>query len=69
MSRISVARAAEIMGVSPQFIRVGLQQGLLPFGTAVSISGGKYTYYISPELFSQYTGASVESLKGSENNE
>ena len=60
MKRLTVAKAAELMGVSVQFIRVALQQGKLPFGTAVSISGGKYTYYISPELFTQYTGINIE---------
>ena len=47
---IKVTEAAEIMGKSPQFIRIGLQQGILPFGHAVRISN-KYTYYISPKLF------------------
>lgn len=62
MARLTVAKAAELMDVSVQFIRVGLQQGKLPFGTAVSISGGKYTYYISPELFTKYTGINLKGL-------
>jgi seryl-tRNA synthetase len=52
---MSVKEAAELMGKSQQFIRVGLQRGILPFGTAVKMSS-MWTYYISPKLFYEYTG-------------
>jgi hypothetical protein len=55
---ISVKQAAEIMGKHQQFIRIGLQRQLLPIGAAVKTSS-KWTYYISPELFKQYTGMEV----------
>lgn len=42
--------------VSEQFIRIGLQRGLLPIGNAVQNPGGTYTYYISPKLFEKYIG-------------
>ncbi|MCH5299019.1 MAG: helix-turn-helix transcriptional regulator [Ruminococcus sp.] len=54
--RITVQEAAELMGKSPQFVRVAMQHNALPIGTAVKISGSKYTYYISPKLFTEYTG-------------
>lgn len=44
--RITVKDAARLMGVSPQFVRIGLQRGLLPIGTAVKMSS-VWTYYIS----------------------
>ena len=53
---LPVTKAARLMGVSPQFIRIGLQQGKLPFGYAVRFTGGQYRYYISPKLFAQHTG-------------
>ena len=53
MKKISVAEAAEIMGVSQQFVRIGLQRGLLPFGVALKMSN-RYTYYINPKQFSNY---------------
>jgi excisionase family DNA binding protein len=53
--RMTVAEAASIMGVSKDYIRVGLQRGLLPFGTAVKMSG-RYTYYISTNRFFEYIG-------------
>lgn len=52
---LSVVRAAEIMGKSQQFIRVGLQRSSLPFGTAIKMSS-IWTYYISPKQFCEYVG-------------
>ena len=34
---VPVNDAARIMGKSPQFIRVGLQRGILPFGVAFKV--------------------------------
>jgi hypothetical protein len=48
-------QAAEIMGVTPQFIRCGLQQGRFPFGTAVKMSK-QWSYYINAHQFYQYLG-------------
>ncbi len=59
MYQISIREAAEIMGKSQQFIRIGLQRGLLPFGTAVKLST-RWTYYISPKLFHEYVGYDIE---------
>ena len=53
--KISVKEAAEIMGKSQQFVRVGLQRGLLHFGTAIKLSS-MWTYHISPKLFYEYVG-------------
>ncbi|MGL5271658.1 MAG: hypothetical protein ACRC7I_14230 [Selenomonadaceae bacterium] len=61
---ISVKRAAEIMGKSQQFVRIGLQRGLLPFGTAVKENeqGKRVNYYISPGLFCNYVGISKSDI-------
>ena len=52
--------AAAMMGKGPQFIRIGLQRNLLPFGQAVPTGTvgrkQKYSYYISPKLLMEYTG-------------
>lgn len=53
--RISVKEAAEVLGVSPQFVRIGMQRGLLPIGTAVKMSS-RWTYHISPKLLEEYVG-------------
>lgn len=63
--RLSVELAAKLMGVNPQAIRVGLQREKFPFGFAVKNDGSShYWYYISPKLFTEYTG--IEVPKGGE---
>lgn len=57
-NRLSVSKVAELMNVSEQFIRVGLQQNKLPFGYAVKMST-KWTYFISPNKFTEATGIHV----------
>lgn len=58
-TKLTVKIAADLMGVSEQFVRVAMQQKQLPIGTAVKLTGSKYTYYISPKLFTEYTGIKV----------
>lgn len=53
--RVKVKDAAEALGVSSQFVRIGLQRKTLPIGTAVKMSS-KWTYHISPELLAEYLG-------------
>ena len=43
---MTVKEAAKLLGKSEQFIRIGLQRGILPFGHAVKMSS-KWTYHIS----------------------
>ena len=59
-SRMKVAEAAKLMGVSQQFVRVSMQRGKLPIGTAVKLSDNRWTYYISEALFEQFTGKKRE---------
>ena len=51
---LSVPEAAAALGVSPQFLRLALQQGRFDFGTAVKMK--RWAYYINPERFYTYTG-------------
>ena len=55
MQRITVSQAAQILNVSEQFIRIGLQTGKLPIGSAVKMSS-RWTYHISKHLLDQYIG-------------
>lgn len=48
-----VAEATKQMRVSQQFIRIGLQRGILEFGCAVKMSD-RFTYYINSEKFHNY---------------
>ena len=57
VKKISVTEAARCMGISDQFVRIGLQRGLLPFGNAVPGTGNNWNYYINPAKFREYVGA------------
>lgn len=50
--KVKVADAAEIMGVTPRFLQMGLQYERFPFGTAVKFK--RWSYYINTERFIQY---------------
>lgn len=58
-TNLPIAIAAKLMSKSKQFVRIGLQQQKLPFGYAVKIGGNRFTYYISPKKFTEYTGIGV----------
>lgn len=65
-NRLTPEQAAALLGVSPQFIRIGLQQGKLPIGTAVKMSS-KYTYCIPEQAvlnYMQYGGAVMQLCRG-----
>lgn len=55
LKNVPVDEAAKRLGKSREFIRVGLQKGILPFGVAVQLSS-KYSYHISPKLLDEYIG-------------
>ena len=58
-NRISVEQAAKLLGASPQFIRIGLQQGMLDFGMAVKMSRN-WTDVITKQKFEEKTGIKVD---------
>jgi len=57
--RLTVKKCAELMGVSEQFIRIGLQKERFPFGFAVQTSDNRWTYFISRRRFEESTGIKV----------
>ena len=63
---ITIKKAAEMMGKSEQFIRIGLRNNRLPFGTAVKLST-QWTYHISPQLFYEYIGLIKKEAKENKN--
>ncbi len=58
-NRLSVKEAAKLMGAGEHFIRIGLQEKVLPFGYAVKTSS-EWTYFISSAKFTEYTGIEVK---------
>ena len=59
--KIPPTEAARKMGVSPQFIRCGLQQNKFPFGVAVKMNK-QWAYYINESKFNKY----LNNLKANE---
>ena len=57
--RVTVAEAAAILDVSKEYIRLAMQEKLLPIGSAAKMSS-KWTYHISSKLLAEYSGADVE---------
>ena len=61
---ISVKEVARIMGKHEQFVRIGLQKGILPFGVAEKLpNSSRWSYHISPKLFWKYIGGETESVQ------
>lgn len=60
---VSVEQVAKLLGKSPLFVRMALQQGRAPFGFAVETKPGRWSYHISPKKLDEYIG------KGEEENE
>ena len=56
---MTVKEAAELLGKSQAFVRIGLQRGILPFGYAVKMSS-RYTYHISKAKLLEYVGGLKE---------
>jgi hypothetical protein len=51
--KLTVEQAAARMGVTPQHLRIGLQQRRYPFGAAVRMSR-RWSYYINSARFEKY---------------
>lgn len=60
--RITVTQAAKIMGVSPMFVRIGIQRGILKFGTCIKMSS-EYTYHISSGALAEYLRITPEEVE------
>lgn len=54
--KVPTVIAAKVIGKSEDFIRWGLQQGRLPFGSAVKTGKERWSYHISPKLLADYSG-------------
>lgn len=57
-NRLSVTKVAKLLGASEQFVRIGLQQGVFPWGYAVKMST-QWTYVITKQKFEEETGIKV----------
>lgn len=54
---MKIADVAARLNKSQQYIRICLQRGLLPFGTATKMPGSnRWNYVIFPAKFEEYVG-------------
>lgn len=60
--KITTIQAAKIMGCSDQFVRIGMQRGILDIGDAIKMSS-RWTYNISPAKLALRQGVSVSELE------
>lgn len=58
--RITVKRAAELLGTSELTVRYGIEHGELPIGTAIHTSPMRTNYHIVPNKLAEYLNISVE---------
>ncbi len=64
--KITIKDASNILEKSPQFVRIGLQRGILPIGTAVKMK--RWVYHISEKKLIEYIGLEQLNLKKGDNN-
>ncbi len=63
--KVTIKEAAHILERSEQFVRIGLQRNLLPFGFAMKMDGSrKFCYFINPAQFAAYCGVTLADLEG-----
>ena len=58
-NNISPNEAAELLGKTVQFVRCGLKAKILPFGTAVEMPGGRWSFHISRIALNEYLAKGV----------
>ncbi len=59
---INVETAARIMKKNAEYVRLGLQNKQLDFGSAVQKEDGKWSYHIVPNKFYDYMGMKREEI-------
>ena len=61
---ISIKKAADLMGISEQFLRVLIQREKLPFAYAVKTeeTNKRYQYYINSIGLAEHIGKTVEEV-------
>lgn len=63
MRKITVKRAAELLGKGELFVREGIKAGILPIGTAQKLpDSDRWNFTISPGALAEYLGCRVEAL-------
>lgn len=65
MKKITVKRAAELLGKGELYVRECIKDGSLPIGTAKQMPGtDRWNFSISPGALAKYLGCNVSELYG-----
>jgi transcriptional regulator with XRE-family HTH domain len=59
IKRLLPEDAAKLMGMEKRTIRLGLQQGVFPWGYAIQTSENRWTYFINARRFSEIEGVVI----------
>ena len=59
ISRIKTADAAKLLGIDKKTLRLGLQQGVFPWGYGIHTSENQWTYFINANRFAEIEGGSI----------
>lgn len=54
--KLLIKDAAKMLGMSPETVRQGLQQGVFPWGYAIKTSENRWTYFINAKRFFEIEG-------------
>ena len=57
---LTVQETAKLKVKSQDFVRIGLQRNLLPFGYAVKTGKQRFSYFISKQKFTEATGIKAD---------
>ena len=71
MRKITIKRAAQLLGKGELYVRECIKDGSLPIGTATKLPGSeRWNFTISPAALAEHLGCSVRELYGeAEDNE
>ena len=59
ISRIKTEDAAKLLGIDKRTLRLGLQQGVFPWGYAIRTSEHRWAYFINARRFAEIEGVAV----------
>ena len=60
-NKLSVETAAKVIGASTHYVRLCLQQNLLPFGHVIH-RRSRCTYFINVQKLSEFSGVPVDDI-------
>lgn len=62
---LTVRQVARLLGKSEQFVRIGMQRGLLDIGTVLKTKSKNtiFSYHISIAKFMEYSGYTAEEIE------